>query len=84
MNAAIPCPVCDHSPAILKDLLDFSLISGNPGLELVAGMVESEVSEGYRIEEAPSIGYLAELFDGEPLRHDMAEYGWHEAAAAVR
>lgn len=84
MNAACPTPICDHSPAILKDLLDFSLISGNPGLELVAGMVESEMSEGWPIEEAPSIEHLAELFDGELLRHDMAEYGWHEAAAAVR
>ena len=84
MNAACPAPICDHSPAILKDLLDFSLISGNPGLELVAEMVESEMNEGWPIEEAPSIEYLAELFDGELLRHDMAEYGWHEAAAAVR
>lgn len=84
MNSASPYPVCDHSPAILKDLLDFSLISGNPGLELVAGMVESEMSEGCSIEEAPSIEHLVELFDGETLRLDMAEYGWHEAAAAVR
>ena len=61
-------------PDYLRAAMEFGLMSGNPGLELVAAMVAREVEGGAPIEDAPSAVYLAELAEGETVSADIAAF----------
>lgn len=61
-------------PDYLRAAMEFGLVSGNPGLELVASMVAREVEGGAPIEEAPSAVYLAELAEGDTVSADIATF----------
>ncbi|WP_303866257.1 hypothetical protein [Senegalimassilia anaerobia] len=58
----------------LRAAMKFGLVSGNPGLELVAAMVAREIEGGVPIEDAPSAVYLAELTEGETVLADIAAF----------